>query len=87
VTLKNTYFEFGVEIKEKNASTEVLYCFELDGRCQKNDGLSHILEKLTDLSTKTLQQNQNRSNVEHKVVLILSFQLISNIFYISLHIF
>jgi hypothetical protein len=29
----------------------------------------------------------NRSNVEHKVVLILSFQLISNIFHILLHIF
>jgi hypothetical protein len=27
-----------------------------DGKCQKNDGLSHILEKLKHLSTKTLPQ-------------------------------
>ena len=53
------------------------FMFSKDYFSRELNGISPLIKP-----TKT-----NRSNVKHKVVLILSFQLISNIFYISLHIF
>jgi hypothetical protein len=53
----------------------------------QNNEKKYFSKELKGNLTQIKPTKTNRSSVEHKVVLILSFQLISNIFHILLHIF
>jgi hypothetical protein len=54
---------------------------------KKYFSVNYFLKELNGNLTQIKPAKTNQLNVEHKVVLILSFQLISNIFHILLQIF
>jgi hypothetical protein len=61
--------------------------YETQNNKKKNFSKNYFSKKLNGNLTQIKPTKTNRSSVEHKVVLILSNQMISNIFPILLHMF